>query len=195
MRYLQTAASFVTAMLLLALVGAGGAAATTLEVGGVTKNQSVFLTLSPAPGTTISTKTTDGNVNNTCTKSHGAGSTKSPYSGATVTGPASELSFSDCMHPLTVHKTGTLHVQHIPGTTDGTVSSSGAEWTSYSTILGANITCSTGTGTHFGRLTGTKAGQATVHINVVMSCGFFLPSARLEGTAVVTSPAGLGVSA
>jgi len=32
-------------------------------------------------------------------------------------------------------------------------------------------------------------------INGVLNCGFFLPSAKWEGTYTVTSPEGLGVTA
>jgi hypothetical protein len=73
------------------------------------------------------------------------------------------------------------------------VSHSQGEWT-ISTAFGT-VNCKTGTGTDLGTLTGVSSGNATMHINAVLNCGFLLPSATFKGTYTVTSPSGLGVTA
>jgi hypothetical protein len=203
MKYLKMLGLTALSALALMAVAAGSASATTLEVGGVTQNKSVTLEASLKAGTTLILKNTSGSSENTCTKATLSGSTVSPYTGATVTGPVSALQFGEdangkgCTSPVTVHEKGTLHVSHA-GTTNGTLTSSGAVVTSYSSAFGVYLTCKTGTGTHLGTLTGVKEGSATAHINAVLNCGFFVPSAKWEGTYVVTKPTekeGLGVSA
>jgi hypothetical protein len=52
-----------------------------------------------------------------------------------------------------------------------------------------------GTGTDVGTLTGVKEGTATMDINAILNCGFFLPSAKWQATYTVTNPANLGVEA
>ncbi len=171
---------------------ASSASATTLEVGGFTQNQAVTIEASLVAGTSTVTSRTDGSLAHTCTQSTIKGSTVSPFTGTTVTAPLSSMTFTNCTRPFTVHKPGTLHIQHIAGTTDGTVISSETEATKVS-IFGT-LTCKTGAGTHIGRLTGTASGHARIHINAVLDCGI-VPSVTWKGTYTVTSPTGLGVSA
>jgi hypothetical protein len=178
---------------LTAFLGAGGASATTLEVGGATQNKSVALTLSLEAGTSLLLRDTAGFSLQTCGGSHTAGETASPYTSSTVTAPSTTLTFIACSDTTTVHKPGTLHISHISGTTNGTVVSSGAEWTWYSTSFGAYLNCKTGAGTHLGRLTGVKEGHARLDVNAVLSCSGI--SAKIETTYAVTSPTGLGVEA
>ena len=181
----------VSAMALMAFT-AGSASATTLEVGGATTNSSVTIEASLASGTGVAWLRTDLTVANTCWSSSVAGSTSSPFTGTTVTGPVSSMTFTECTRPVTVHKAGTLHVQHT-GTTNGTVSSSGTEVTVGSPF--GTLNCKTGAGVDIGTLTGTASGHATIDLKAVMNCGFLVPSALWGGTYVITSPTGLGVSA
>jgi hypothetical protein len=110
-----------------------------------------------------------------------------------VTGALSSLTFGSCTRPVTVHKAGQLYVEHVAGTTNGTVFSENTEVT-VGTPFGT-VNSKTGAGTDIGTLTGVNSGSATLDINGVLNCGFLLPSALWGGTYVVTSPAGFGVSA
>ena len=184
----------VAAMAFMAFA-AGSASATTLEVGGVTQNNSVTFTASLEQS--LITSRTDGSLVSTCTESTMHGTTTT-FTGAAVTGPLSALTFGSCTRPITVHKPGKLEVSHIAGTTDGTVASEEAEWTTSSPF--GNLTCKTGVTTHLGTLTAATtpsnpSAHATIDINAVLNCGFLVPSATLKGAYVITSPTDLGVSA
>lgn len=136
---------------------------------------------------------TSGAFANTCAATHFSGSTQSPFTGSVVSGPVSLLSFSSCDRPVTVHKAGSMSIEHIAGTTNGTLRSSGAEFTVGSPI--GTLTCVTGASTHLGILTGSAAGKAEIDINAILNCGFLAPSAKWESTWVSTSPEPLAVSA
>jgi hypothetical protein len=199
MKYLKMLGLAALSAMALMAVTAGAASATTVETNGVTQNAPVTITASLKPGTSLQLATTGGSVSNTCTAAHLKGTTQAPYSGETVTGPISELVFGSdptdgtpgCTHDVTIHQKGTLHIKHIPGTTNGTLSSSGAEVTSFSTLVGAYINCKTGAGTTLGTYNGTTGEMA---INAVLNCGFFVPSAKWEGTYVLTGNHKIGVS-
>jgi hypothetical protein len=180
---------------LTAFVGAATASATTLEVGGVPQNSSVSIVASIKSGTSIIMRDTAGFSLKTCLSSTMSWSTSSPFTGASVTGAASTLSHGNCTHPVTVHKAGTLHISNISGTTNGTLTSSGMEVTTYSTAFGSYLNCKTGAGTHLGTLIGTASlwSHATIHVNSTILCSGI--SSKLEGTYIVTSPTGLGVVA
>ena len=188
MKYLKMLGLAAVAAMALTAFTAGSASATTLSVEGVAKNSSVSLVSTLKSGTSAVLKDTAGFSSNTCTGSEVKGSTASPYTGATVTGAVSTLSFSNCERTVTVHKGGTLHVAWTSGT-NGTVTSSGAEVTTGSPF--GTLNCKTNEGTHLGTLTGVKTGNATMDINAALSCSGI--SSKWEATYTVTSPAGLGV--
>jgi hypothetical protein len=171
---------------------ASSASATTLEVGGVTKNSAVSISASLASGTKTVLARTDGTLVNECSQSSLAGSTGSPFTGSTLTAVTSNLQFLICTRLFTVHKAGVVHLQFIDATR-ATVSFSQTEWTVSSPF--GTLTCVTGSGVDVGTLTGVASGSATMDINAVINCGFLVPSATLKGTYTVTSPSGLGVSA
>lgn len=193
MKYLKMISLAALAAMALMAVAAGSASATTIGVTGVAQTKSVTITSSIAAGGSALLKSTSGFSENTCTQSTVSGATSSPFTGTTVTGGVSTLSFSNCTNPVTVHKGGTLHISHTSGT-NGTLTSSGAEVTSWSTAIGEYVNCKTGAGTHLGTLTGVKHGEAIMHINAVLNCGFWLPSAQWQGTYTVTTQ-GIGVEA
>ncbi|HET8814290.1 MAG TPA: hypothetical protein VFM51_04970 [Solirubrobacterales bacterium] len=182
----------MSAMALMALVSVNTASATTLEVGGTTKNESVSIAISLKSETSGNLKTTAGAIQNTCTESTGEGSTNSPFTGEVVAGGNSSSGLNNCTRAVTVHNPGKVEVEWRSETTDGTVISKEAEVTTGS-ILGT-LKCTTGKGTDVGLLTGVSEGDATMHINAIVDCGFVLPSAILSATYTVTSPEGLGVS-
>jgi hypothetical protein len=102
------------------------------------------------------------------------------------------MSFSKCTEgSVIVDAAGTLSVERIAGTTNGTVRSNGAKVTVPSPL--GSLTCTT-SNTDIGTLTGVASGKARMDVNAVLNCGFFLPSAKWEGSYVVTSPEGLGVT-
>lgn len=182
-------AAALAATALTALLGSGTASATTLEVGGVKQLGSVSIVATLASGTSVVLRDTSGFSTKTCTGAEIAWKTESPYSGATLTGKVSNLAFSGCS--VTVHKGGTLHIAHESNSTSGTVTSSGAEFTTVGPF--GTLACVTGAGTHLGTLVGVAAGHALLHVNAVSSCSGI--SKRWTGTYTVTTPTGLGVVA
>ncbi|HEX6781143.1 MAG TPA: hypothetical protein VF125_03835 [Solirubrobacterales bacterium] len=196
MKYLKMLGlAAVAAMALMAFVGAGTASATTLYVKGVAQTGSVTLSSSIASGGSAILKDTNNATVDTCKESTVTGSTKSPFSGATVTGDieTGNLTFGGCSHKTTVLKPGTLHVAYTSGD-NGTVSSSGAEVTVESTIFGASCIAKTGTGTTIGTLNGKTGAteHATMTINGVIPMGL-CGDANWTGSYTVTSPTGLSV--
>jgi hypothetical protein len=120
------------------------------------------------------------------------GTTQSPFTGTTVGGPISTLAWTGCSQGNpTVHKKGSLSIEWLSGT-NGTVRSSGAEYT-LPAPFGSTFTCTT-SGTDFGTLNGVKTGNATITINAVLACTG-VGTAKWTGTYTVTSPSGLGVEA
>jgi hypothetical protein len=194
MRHLKTLGIAAIAAMALMASSAVSASATTLEVEGQTTNSAVTLTASLAVGTSTVFLNTNGEPTDTCTESHMHGTTQAPFTGASVGGPLTTLSFGKCTHTTDVLKTGSLSISHIAGTTTGTVTSAGAEVTIKDTVFGISIICKTGSGTDIGTLTGTSSGHATMDINAVLNCGSFSPTVKWEGSYTVTSPTGLGVS-
>jgi hypothetical protein len=185
----------VVAVAALALMAfASTASATTLEVKGVTQTGSVTIKSSLKSGTSALLSDTFGFFANTCTVSTVEGST-STKTGTAVEGPISTLSWGTTATPCkegnpTVDAAGSLSVERIGTTTNGTVKSKNAKVTVPS-ALGA-LTCTTpAEGTDLGTLTGVASGQATMDINAVLNCGI---TAKWTGTYVVTSPEGLGVT-
>jgi hypothetical protein len=176
----------VAAVAALALMAyASTASATTLETGGL--KQSGAVTLEASANGSILLSATGGGFANTCTASNVLGTT-STFTGTTVSGPISSLTFSKCTNePVTVDAAGTLSVEAITGTTNGTVRSNGAKVTVPSPF--GTLTCTT-SNTDIGTLTGVAVGTATMDINAVLNCGIFLPSAKWEGKYNLTTNGG-----
>ena len=179
------------ALALTGLLGMSPASATTLEVGGVTQNQSITFTMSLKPGTSSITKDTFGLFVNTCTSSHVHWKTE--IFSIVPTGAVSELTLSNCDHTVTVHKPGKLYIEWTSGT-NGRLYSEEADITEYSTLHGTHITCTTGAGTLLGTITGAASGNATLDLNATLTCGPHAHSIKWTATYLITSPTGLGVS-
>jgi hypothetical protein len=179
----------VMAMALIA-VTASIASATTLEITGAAQNQPVELTLSEKVGTDTSLKSTEGFNVATCTSGH-TGLTTTSFTGSRVTAPVKTLMWF--CGTLIVHNAGKLYIEHIPGTTDGTVFSEETHITFPTSFGWSN--CQTGAGTDIGTLKGTASGNAILTINTVINCGVFLSSTVWKAEWIVTSPYGLGVVA
>ncbi len=187
------AAVAMTALAAFAVIGAGSASATTLEVGGVTKNEAVTIVGSLTSSTKLVLSRTDGSLANECSTFEIEGTAVSPFTGTEVIGTGKTLAFGGCTRPITAHQTGALIGKHIPSTTNATMSSAGAEVTVGSPF--GTLNCKTGVSTHLGTVTGTATGHAVFHISAVINCGFLVPSATMKGTVTVTSPTGIGASA
>jgi hypothetical protein len=162
----------------------------------VTQAAVVTLSASLEKGTSVSLKDSLGTTMDICTASTFHGTT-STFTGAKVSGPLSSLTLSECSHTIDVLAAGSLSIERIGSTTNGTVVSSGAEVQVKSTFFGITATCKTGVGTDIGTLTG-KSGtvvgseHATLDMNATIDCGS-LGNSSWTGTYVVTSPTGLGV--
>jgi hypothetical protein len=183
--------ALLAAMALMAFT-ASSATATTLEVAGVKQTGAVSFKTKPKVSVTITLSDTSGFFANSCTASTIEGKT-SVFTGATVSGPYSTMSFSSCKEePVVVDTAGSFSIENISGTTNGTVRSIGAKVTSPSPF--GSLTCVTAAspGTDIGTLTGVASGTSTTDINAALNCG--LITARLTGTYETVSPSGLGVT-
>ncbi len=176
-----------------AMAFASTASATTLEVGGVARNAAVSIEATLASGASTILTDTFGVPANTCTTSTLKGSTSSPFSGTTVGGPISTWDTSNCLEGnWTTDATGTLSVERIGTTTNGTVRSSGAKFTVPSPF--GTLTCTT-SNTDIGTLTGVASGAAKLDLNAVLSCTV-IGTAKWSGTYTLTGAnAALGVGA
>lgn len=195
MKYLKVLGLAAAAAMAMTAFTAGTASATTFEVNGIAQNGAVSLKASLKSGGKVVLSRTDGSLANECASAEVAGTTASAFTGIQLTGAVNTLKFASCPHSVTVHKPGQLYIQHIAGTTDGTVGWENGEITAYFPAVFGYVSCATGSGTHIGRLTGTASGHAILHVNAVLNCGVLLVSASWKGTYVVTSPTGLGVVA
>jgi hypothetical protein len=191
MKHLRNLAAVASVLALTSLSTASTTSATTLEVGGHAKNESLAIKASLKSGTSLLAADTFGFVANTCTGSTIEAKSEAPFTGTTVGGKASTLSFSPCKEGAVVtDEPGVISVEWIPGTTNGTGRLSGAKLTVPS-VFGL-LTCTTpAAGTDLGTLTGVASGNATIDINAVINCGSI--DAKWTGTYTVTSPEGLGV--
>ena len=136
MKYLKMLGlAAIAAMALMAFVGASAASATTLSVGGVTQNKSVSITATLKSGTSALLVDSAGSTTDTCTSSEVKGATETTFTGASVGGKISSLTFGGCSHTTKVIAPGTLSVAWTSGT-NGTVTSAGAEVTVQSTVFG-----------------------------------------------------------
>lgn len=146
------------------------------------------------PESSLRLEHTEGELSATCTGSEIAAEIeKAGGEGSHPSGKVSSLTFSGCSGTTVALATGELKIERVPGTTDGIVTSSGAELTFYSELDGDRI-CKTGSGTIIGTLTGAGIGvPATLDINAAINCGAVWPitSRVLTGTYTITSPTGL----
>jgi hypothetical protein len=194
----------VVAVAALALMAfASTASATTLAIGGVKKNEAITIHATLKSGTSALLEDTAGFFANTCTESTVHGVT-SVFTG-TVSGPITDevkegktvvtgLTFGSCKeNPVVVDKPGSLTVENIAGTTNGTVRSIGAEVTSPSPFGQLNCKTAASPGTDIGILTGVAktTEHATMDINASLNCGAI--TAKWTATYTVTTPTGLGV--
>jgi hypothetical protein len=198
MTYFKTLVLIALSVVALsALLISGSASATTLEVGGVPQSKAVEMTATLEAQSSLLMKDSAGTTTDTCTEAAIVGLSISPFSGAKVGTPVSILTLAKCSHTVKTLSKGSLSIEWLSGTTNGTVSSAGAEITIFSTAFGVSAVCKTGAGTDLGTLTGaTTASNASAHatldLNAKISCGI-LGTATWTASFSYTSPTDLGV--
>lgn len=193
MKYVRTLGLAIVIAAALTASIVGDASATGLEVKGVVKNEAIQITEKLVVGTTTKIQRTDGTFANTCTEHHWVWDTTPPFHfTARIFGDITTDDFTKCTtEAVKVDKAGTISVEWIKGTTNGTVTMAESEVTVPSPFGALN--CKTGTGTDIGTLTGVSSGSATMDVKAVTNCGILAPSATWEGSYQITSPEGLGV--
>lgn len=194
MRVQNIFAVVAAAAALAMLASAGSASATTLETNGVKKAEPITLEASLTTGTSTVFKDTNGVVLNTCTSSTIEGRdgvTFTALNAGPISGALGQLAFANCVHEgSAIDKLGNFTVEWINGTTNGTVRLNETELTMPLTILGmvVKVKCTTAN-TDIGTLTGAAAGGISeIDVNAALFCGASQPSARWEGTYVMTVP-------
>src|SRR3954453_18974209 len=109
----------VAAMALMAF--ASTASATTIESNGVAKNEAITIHATLEAGKSALLSATGGGFANTCTTSTVEGTTTT-FTGAKIGGPINVLTFEMCNEePVVVDAPGSLEVENIAGTTNGTL--------------------------------------------------------------------------
>ena len=176
----------IAALALATMFGARIASATTLSVGGVKQSQSVPIIMTLASGSTTTVTDSAGSTTDTCTSSEVKGKTEGSFTGASVGGAISTLTFTNCSHTTKVIAPGRLSVAWTSGT-NGTVTSAGAEVTVQSTVFGISAICKTGTGTDLGSITGMPSGSATMHLDATKSVDCGTSSGKRPGRAPTRS--------
>jgi hypothetical protein len=190
-RVLKLGVALTVAAAATAILGGTIASATTLEVKGVAQNKSVSATATLASGSSMLIKDSAGTTTDTCTSSEIKGATESTFTGASVGGKVSFMTFGSCSHTTKVLSKGSMSFVWTSGT-NGFATSRGAEVTIVSTAFGVSAVCKTGEGTQVGTVTGVKEGSATLDVNGKISCGI-LGTATLTGTYTGTGN-GFGVT-
>jgi hypothetical protein len=182
---------------LLAFAGAGASQATVLCTTEQTACSMPYslgtaIDLSLTSGNSMVLRNTSGTIEDTCT-----GGTIKGKSGAeaatAVPVELSEWSWTSCTNTTSTVAAGSLEVDQIKGTHNGTVTGKGTEWKFI--LAGVECTYGTGSGTDLGTLTG--GAEPVLDINAVINkiAGKFLcPSdVVLEAKFVVTEPHALYV--
>jgi hypothetical protein len=183
----------VAAAALMAFVGAGTASATTLTglEGKVVKTGT---TIHAVNSGTATLTTSFKNIE--CSESTVQGSTTNE-TGTTVNGSVGTLTFGKCNCEVKVLKTGTLSIERIGTTSNGTLRSSGAEVTaSCSTIFGTVHCIYATSNTDLGTLTGgttAKMDISSADIPRLPTSGLCDESANWDATYLVDNPDTLNV--
>jgi hypothetical protein len=186
----------VAAAALMAFIGAGTASATELYSTSGTLGKGT--TIHADAESTLTLQAGFSTINCTESTVHGE-ITNAGSATTTVSGPITKktgLTFGGCDSTVHVLKEGSLEIHHIAGTTNGTLTSSGAEVT----VIKSGVHCIYETSnTHIGTLTGSTTGHATLHIEAnlkrVPTSFLCADNAAWEGEYTVTQPSPLWVHA
>jgi hypothetical protein len=181
----------IVAALALMASASTASAETVLEKNGASTSEDLTLEATLTSSSTL--ESTSGVFANTCSSSTVVGTTESDgmapnFTGPTVSGAVSLLSFSNCTHsPVVVNSRGRLSIERIGTSTNGTVRSNNANVTVPVTVLGTVVstTCTT-SNTDLGTLNGVASGATSITLSAILECGGVLPSARWTGTYTIT---------
>jgi hypothetical protein len=209
MKYLKMLGlAAVAALALTAFLGAGSASATVLctttPAAGTACGTGWHvdtIVASVAAGQSLTVKNTSGSIEGTCTVA--SVTAEKSATGSATTTPVSTVSKANltwgtvgsggCANTTDTVAGGTLEVHWTPGTSDGTVTASGFEWT---TVL-AGVSCTFGfEGTKsIGEITGGHPAILHIGVVVVKKAGSFLCASTqvLESTFTITNHAQLYV--
>jgi hypothetical protein len=166
----------VAAAALAAFVGAGTASATVLCHTTTTPCSQKWavgtaVQFDLQTGTSAVWQTTGGVTLNTCT----GGTLKGTISNAgsatetvKIAVPASGFSWSSCTTGQQTLEGGEIEIHAISGTDDGTLTMKGFAFTTNTVQYGV-CTYTAGTGTHLGKITASKTGEAVIDFEVVMT--------------------------
>jgi hypothetical protein len=191
----------VTAAALMAFLGASSASATILcsEAGGGTTTGTIcpsgkaYASGQEIHAVNVGNVTLDAKFKNiTCTSSTVKGTTGSEE-GTPLTGPEGTLSFGGCNCTVNVLHAGTLTIEWISGSHNGTLVSDGNETTTICTVLGLPVHCTYVTSkTHVGTLTGgtdpTFTASAHIPVDEANSDGVCPEESTWTATYTVTTP-------
>lgn len=185
----------ITAMALMAYMGAGSASATKLYSGATALGAGTEI-LATSEGSSLFTDTSASTIVTCGGIGLGAGVGNAGSSTTTVSGAAG-LGFGGCTSTTTAVENGSFEIHHIAGTKNGTLTASGFIVTIH--VFGVECSYTAGAGTDLGTVTGSTTTNATIDINAIVSKkagGFLCPStARWLTSLIVTSPSPLHVTA
>lgn len=175
-------------------VGTNGILCTTKDTPACTMSylRGRGVDLSLKSGTSMVLKNTGGSIEATC-----SGGTINGLIGAeaanVVSIETSEWTWSNCSHTADTIAVGSLEIERIAETYNGTVKGKGAEWKF--TIAGVECTYGLGTGIDLGTLTGGTEPRLQVNSVINKTAGGFLcpTTTVLEAEYEVTSPHALYV--
>jgi hypothetical protein len=190
----------IAAMGLMAFLGAGSASATVLCTTTDTPDCSAAWDY---PAKTVIDSSLTGTAIlesgsttlDTCTGGTVKGETSTTGSSTKpVTGGISQLTWAGCTNTTDTLTGGSLEVNWIEGTHNGTVSGSGSEVTV--NTLGVSCVYGTGAGTHLGTLTGGSEPVLKISTTVPKISGSFICPSKASWTAeyVLTEPHALFVT-
>ena len=143
--------------------------------------------LSLKSGTSMVLKNTEGSIGDTCTGGTISGSVGAG-AGNAVSIELTQSSWSSCSNTAGTVAVGSLEIERVEGTHNGTVIGKGTEWKF--TISGVECTYGLGAGTDLGTLTGGSAPVLKIStiVNKVGSSFLCPEDSVLEAEFVVTSP-------
>lgn len=160
----------IISAVLLALAGAGTAAAETTELysAGTTLSSPTLVHGTLEPESTFVEQSTSGALTTTCGESTFIAKTLAS-TGATISMSISALNWGKCTHPAFTITNGSFAITKIAGTDNGTLS--GAATTITTEVSGVSCLYTTGTGTTLGTVTGKTGAteHATVDIDAVIN--------------------------
>lgn len=176
MKYLKMLGlAALAAAALMAFVGAGSASATVLCSTNTNPCTSKWplgtkVEFSLKKGTSALWRGTAGETLKTCTgASLKAEITTAGSATETVKLRVTEDSWSSCTVPTLTLKTGEFEIHNITGSTNGTLTYKGAEFTTQDPLFGDCVYGTASGGTDLGTLTSSSTGDSVIDVNALLN--------------------------